>query len=40
MNYYKFGNVTCASGAVKYFECNAANFQEARALLVQFIKNN
>jgi hypothetical protein len=40
MNHYNFGKVTCASGESKVFECDAANFLEARALLVEFVRNN
>jgi hypothetical protein len=40
MNHYKFGKVTCSSGASKDFECYANSFREARALLIQFIKDN
>jgi hypothetical protein len=40
MNQYNFGKVTCASGAIKEFSCRADSFQQARALLMQFVKNN
>jgi hypothetical protein len=40
MKYYKFGNVKCASGQVKNFECNAESFRAAKKLLLEFIENN
>jgi hypothetical protein len=39
MRSYNF-TVQCASGQVKEFTCQAANFREARALLIDFAKNN
>ncbi len=40
MNHYNFGKVTCASGAIKTFECDAKNFTEARGLLAAFVASN
>lgn len=39
MKNYSF-TIQCASGQVKSFICQAANFREARALLIDFAKNN
>lgn len=39
MRSYNF-TVQCASGQVKEFICQAANFREARSLMMDFIKNN
>jgi lantibiotic modifying enzyme len=40
MSYFKFGNVQCASGALKYFDCHAENYNAARKMLVDFIAAN
>lgn len=39
MKTYNF-KVQCVSGQVKEFTCQAANFREARSLMMDFIKNN
>ena len=40
MSYFKFGNVRCASGELKYFDCHAENYIEARKMLTEFIDAN
>lgn len=39
MRHYKF-NALCNSGTWKIFECDAENFEIARNLLDEFVRNN